>query len=127
MKPRIVLGTALFLALSCLRPSEERASADLEVGQAQQGVLSVNVDDGLAAVRALDDDQLVLWGSAPSYSFELTASVDRQLRVDVQNCLPDAELQVLSGNADVTPLEDSGTPTRKSWRVAMPAGTLRLG
>jgi predicted phosphodiesterase len=127
MKPRIVLGAALFLAFSCLRPSEERASADLEVGQAQQGVLSVHVDEGLAAVRALGDDQLALWGSAPSFRFELTASVDRQLRVDVQNCLPDAELQVLSGDADVTPLDDSDTPTRKSWRVSLPAGAVQLG
>lgn len=126
MKPRIVFGSAVFLALSCLRPTEERVSADLQVGQAEQGVLSVKVDDGLAAVRALEDDHVVLWGSAPSFAWELTASVDRQVRVDVQNCLPDAELELASGDAELTPLEDSGIPTRKSWRVALPAGTVRL-
>lgn len=122
MKPRTLVGAALFLALSCLRPSEERALADLEVGQAEQGVLSISVEDGLAAVRSLGDDELVLWGSAPSFAFELTAQVGRTLRVDVQNCLPDAELAVTDGGAQLTPLEDAGIPTRKSWRVVLPAG-----
>jgi Icc protein len=126
MKPRIALATAVFLALSCLRPTEERVSADLQVGQAEAGVLRVNVDDGLAAVRALEDDHVVLWGSAPSFAWELTASVDRRVRIDIQNCLPDAELHVLTGDAELMPLEDSGIPTRKSWRATLPAGTVRL-
>jgi 3',5'-cyclic-AMP phosphodiesterase len=126
MKPRILLTTALLLALSCLRPTEERVAADLEVGQAEQGVLSIKVDDGLAAVRSLKDDGVVLWGSAPSFAFELTASVARTLRIDVQNCLPDAELQVLSGDAQLTPLDSTGVPTRKGWLVTLPAGSGRL-
>lgn len=126
MKPRLVLVAALLLAPSCLRPSEERAEADLEVGRAAQGALSVQVDDGLAAVRSLDDDALVLWGSAPSFAFELTATDARTLRLDVQNCLPDAELQLASGDAQLVPLEETGIPTRKSWRVTLGSGKARL-
>jgi len=126
MKPRHAFATALFLASSCLRPAEERALADLEVGEAKQGVLEVEVDDGLAAVRLLGDDQLVLWGSAPSFTFELRANVARTVRVDLQNCLPDAELQVATGDAQLIPLEDTGIPTRKSWRAVLPAGSVRM-
>jgi 3',5'-cyclic-AMP phosphodiesterase len=126
MKPRLVLGTALLLALSCLRPSEERVEADREVGRAEQGALRVQVDEGLAAVRSLNDDALVLWGSAPSFAFELTATTERTLRLDVQNCLADAELRVESGDAQLVRLEDTGIPTRKSWRVTLPSGSARL-
>jgi 3',5'-cyclic-AMP phosphodiesterase len=126
MKPRTCLATVLLLAVSCLHPTEERVAADLEVGQAERGVLSIKVDDGLAAVRSLTDDGFVLWGSAPSFALELTASVARDLRIDVQNCLPDAELQVLSGDAQLTPLDSTGVPTRKSWHVTLPAGSARL-
>jgi predicted phosphodiesterase len=123
MKPRIVVATALLLALSCLRPAEERALADLEVGQAEQGALSVQVDEGLAAVRSLTDDSAVLWGSAPSFAFELAATAPRTLQLEVQNCLPDAELQVTDGDAQLTLLEGMDIPTRKRWSVSLPAGS----
>jgi 3',5'-cyclic-AMP phosphodiesterase len=126
MKPRLLLATAVFLVLSCLRPTEERVELDLQVGHAEQGGLTVKVDDGLAAVRSLADDALVLWGSAPGFALELTAGSARELRVEVQNCLPDAELRALSGAADLTPLADTTLPTRKSWRVTLPAGRTRL-
>ena len=126
MKPRLLLGIAVFFVLSCLRPTEERVELDLQVGQAEQGVLSVKVDDGLAAVRSIADDALVLWGSAPGFALELTASSARELRLEVQNCLPDAELRVLHGDAELTPLTDTTLPTRKSWSIALSAGSTRL-
>lgn len=126
MKLRTLIATSLLLGLSCLTPSEERAFADLEVGQAEQGALKVTVSEGLAAVRALTNDGLVLWGSAPGFDFELTATSERTLRLDVQNCLPDAQLQLKSGVAQLTPLADSEIPTRKSWNVTLPAGTAHL-
>lgn len=126
MKPRLLLGTAVFLVLSCLRPTEDRVELDLQVGQAEQGGLSVKVDDGLAAVRSLADDALVLWGSAPGFALELKTSSARELRIEVQNCLTDAELRVVNGSAQLTTLADTTLPTRKSWRVALPAGSTRL-
>jgi len=126
MKQRHAFGVVAFLALSCLRPSEERAELDLEVGQAERAELSVSVDDGLAAVRAFSDEKLVLWGNAPGFQLSLTASSPRVFELDVQNCLPDAQLQVLSGHAELTPLADSGIPTRKGWRVSLGTGSTRL-
>jgi 3',5'-cyclic-AMP phosphodiesterase len=126
MKPRLLLATAVFLVLSCLRPTEERVELDLQVGQAEHGGLSVKVHDGLAAVRSLADDELVLWGSAPGFTLELTASSAQELRLEVRNCLSDAELRLVSGTAELTPLADTTLPTRKSWRVALPTGSTRL-
>ena len=126
MKPRLLFGSVLLLALSCLRPTEERVERDLEVGQATQGALTLKVDDGLAAVRSLDDNALVLWGSAPGFTLALQATTRRELRLEVQNCLPDAELGVLDGEAQLTPLADTTLPTRKSWHVVVPAGSSRF-
>ena len=74
MKPRNSFVLSAFLTLSCLRPTEERVELDLRVGQAETGALSVNVKDGLATVRSLSDNALVLWGSAPSFEVDLIAS-----------------------------------------------------
>jgi 3',5'-cyclic AMP phosphodiesterase CpdA len=126
MKLRSSLPIAAFLALSCLRPTEERAERDLEVGQAEQAGLSVNVTDGLAAVRSLTDDALVLWGNAPSLQLSLTSPQARTLQLEIQNCLPEAELQVEGGDAVISPLEDAGVPTRKRWQLALGPGVARL-
>jgi Icc protein len=126
VKPRHAFVVATFLALSCLRPTEERVELDLEVGQAERASFKVNVREGLAAVRALDDEALVLWGSAPSFEVELSAPAAREVELELQNCLPDAELQVLEGDARVALLGDTGLPTRKRWRLTLPAGSTRL-
>jgi 3',5'-cyclic-AMP phosphodiesterase len=126
MRLRSTLPIAAFLALCCLRPTEERAERDLEVGQAEQSGLSVNVTDGLAAVRSLTDDELVLWGNAPSLQLGLTSPQARTLQLEIQNCLPEAELRIESGDAVLTPLEDAGTPTRKRWQVTLAPGAARL-
>ena len=126
MKPRNSFVLSAFLTLSCLRPTEERVELDLRVGQAETGALSVNVKDGLATVRSLSDNALVLWGSAPSFEFDLKAAGASELEFEVQNCLTDAELQVVSGDAQLTLLEPTSLPTRKRWRLNLPAGTTRL-
>ncbi|HEX2877538.1 MAG TPA: metallophosphoesterase [Polyangiaceae bacterium] len=126
MKPRHAFVVATLLAMSCLRPTEERVELDLEVGQAEHASFEVSVREGLAAVRALDDDALVLWGSAPSFEVDLNAPGARQLELELQNCLADAELLVVSGDAQVEPLADTGLPTRKRWRLTLPAGATRL-
>jgi hypothetical protein len=123
---------ALFLVLSglwvfsCLRPSDDRVERDLEVGQAEIEGTSITVQDGLAAVRSLTDSELVLWGSAPGFRFELVSESARELSVEVQNCLPDAELRVLGDSGSVEALGAPDVPTRKLWRVQAPAGSLTL-
>jgi 3',5'-cyclic AMP phosphodiesterase CpdA len=126
VKPRHAFVVATLLAMSCLRPTEERVELDLEVGQAERASLKVSVREGLAVVRALDDDALVLWGSAPSFDVDLSTPTARQLDLELQNCLSDSELLVASGDARVEPLSDSGLPTRKRWRLTLPAGATRL-
>ena len=66
-----LLGIGL-VALGCERPAKERAERDLEVGHASSSELDVDVVHGLAAVRALDAERVVLWASAPSFELELS-------------------------------------------------------
>jgi 3',5'-cyclic AMP phosphodiesterase CpdA len=114
------------LATSCLNPAEERVELDLQVGRAQHERLDVNVVDGLAAVRSLSSDELVLWGSAPSFELGLTAPTARTLTIEVQNCLTDAELVATSDGAELVALGDAGVHTRKRWQLQLPAGDTRL-
>jgi 3',5'-cyclic-AMP phosphodiesterase len=127
LKKALYLVAAALWAASCLRPSEDRAERDLEVGQAERQALSVSVKDGLAVVRALGDDSLVLWGSAPSFEVTLSAAKARTLTLEIQNCMSDVELDSLSAAAALTPLESDGVATRKRWQVELPAGETRLG
>jgi len=127
MKQRLVFGVAL-LAVCCLRPTEERVERDREVGQATGYQLSIKVEDGLAAVRSLSTPYVTLWGSAPSFRFTLSSLGTTELIVEVQNCLPDAELQVVSGLALITPFEAAAddVPTRKRWHVDVSSGDTQL-
>jgi predicted phosphodiesterase len=119
---------------SCLRPSEDRAERDLTVGQASRAGLRVDVVDGLAAVRALSGSQVVLWGSAPTFELVLQTATARPVELDLQNCLPDAELHVISGSSSVTPLGTSSgpasdtvdSPTRPRFQLQLAAGETRL-
>ncbi len=128
MKQRIALGGVALLALSCLRPTEERVERDREVGQATGDQLSVKVEDGLAAVRSLSIPTLTLWGSAPSFRFTVKSLGTQKLLLEVQNCLPDAELQLVSGRALIEPLDDVDVdvPTRKRWQVDLDSGDTQL-
>lgn len=93
MKARTVdwrawLGWALLAG--CARPGEERTLADRQVGHAASSALSVDVDDGLAAVRALEDGLVSLWANAPRLRLHLTfqAPFPDALRLEVRNCMP---------------------------------------
>jgi len=124
---RIFLGAlGLLLAFSCLHPAEDRVERDLLVGQAERSGLSVTVQDGLAAVRSLTEVELVLWGSAPGFQLELSSSTARELTIEIQNCLPDAELRATGATAVLEPLGDNGVPTRKLWRLQLPAAPVTL-
>lgn len=112
------------LFLSCLRPSDDRVERDREVGQAERAGVSVRVTDGLAVVRSLGENDLVLWGSAPGFQLTLDVPAAREVTIEVQNCLTDAELR--ASNAVIEPLGDTGVPTRKRWRVAAPTGAVEL-
>jgi predicted phosphodiesterase len=119
-----VMGSALSLA--CARPAEERAERDRSVGQARVENLAVHVKDGLAAVRALEASRVVLWGSAPSYEFELTSDAAASVTIELQNCLSDAELVALEPLELTLTEEASSLPTRRSFVVDLPAGASRL-
>ena len=47
----VVLVWSVLLLAGCLRPAEERAEMDREVGHAQAGGATLAVDGGLAVVR----------------------------------------------------------------------------
>lgn len=101
--------------VGCTRPGEERAHRDLEVGHAQIETLGVEVEDGLAVVRALEPDTISLWASAPALALTLrfTAPPPDPLWLEVDNCMPGA---VLDGGA-VPVTESERAAKRCTFRV----------
>jgi predicted phosphodiesterase len=117
---------AALLCLGCARPSQGRAERDLEVGHAELDGVALSVDDGLAAVRTLEAANVVLWGSAPSFSFELEVAQATRLRLEIQNVVRDAELVALSLPAPSIDELGAEAPTRRSFELELPAGTSRF-
>ncbi len=120
-----VLLATMTLALGCERPAKERAERDLEIGHASSAELDVDVAHGLAAVRALEPERVVLWASAPGFELELDAQSARTVRVEVHNCLPDAVLSAIDQDALVTSVAMEPA-TRTAWEVELPEGTSRF-
>jgi Icc-related predicted phosphoesterase len=117
----------LLLALSsaCSRPSEERAVRDLDVGQATSATLDVHVDSGLATLRRFENERLALWSSAPAFELELVVRTPQSLTLEVENCMPNAELTDLGTELSVEE-EATDNPTKKRWQLRLSAGTLRF-
>ncbi len=127
MRLRFVLASCLCsMLVACVRPAEERAERDLEVGEASGSGLGVHVKDGLAAVRALAANRLVLWSSAPGFELSLDAQEPRTISVEIRNVTRTAELVPVEGGPE--PLSSPGgtLPTERRYVIELPAGTSRF-
>ncbi len=83
------------LAMSCLRPSEDHARFDREVGRSELPTTSVVEEDGLAAVRVLSETEATLWAASPVLHLQVRAS--GMFRLTVRNVLSDAVAVLADG------------------------------
>lgn len=74
----------VLLILSCVHVAEPRAERDATVGHAE----GIDVDDGLATIRSIDNEIIHLWANAPA----LQISVRGSHTLRIENVLPDAAL-----------------------------------
>src|SRR5690606_33231239 len=103
----------------CLRAAKDRTERDREVGRASAAGIAVDVDQGHAAVLALEPDRLVLWGSVPAFELRLTREVAsaQPLQLEVRNLMSGAELTRLSGVVVVVAEPERLLETRARWNV----------
>jgi Icc protein len=120
------VALALVAGGCSMRPAEERALKDLEVGRVEASGVAFTVEDGLAVVRQVESGTLTLWGSAPAFHVRAVSSAgaNETWTVVVRNAMPDAELSVMVGDEPqlVDALPQGPLPTVKMWRVRVPAG-----
>ncbi|MEM9068165.1 MAG: metallophosphoesterase [Myxococcota bacterium] len=76
--------------VGCLRPSEDAAKLDDEVGIAASALLQVEETDGLASVRAIDDASVELWAASPVLHLRVIAETEGVRRFTVDNAMPGA-------------------------------------
>ncbi|MBA2544125.1 MAG: metallophosphoesterase [Deltaproteobacteria bacterium] len=117
----------LFVTLlcSCTRPAEGRAEDELAVGKAEIASATVEVKDGLAAIRDLSDGLLDLWCGAPAIQLAFAVPDAGDWTIIARNSLSDSQLIIDGAPFDRTP---DGPPTVATFRVALAAGnhTLRV-
>ena len=111
---------AATLLAACLSAADDRARRDQQIGRATADGLSVSVDEGLAAVRALEVGAVTLWAQAPELAITLIRvdNTPAPLTLTIDNALPDAELHP-EGGVPVPPLPaEPGAPaTRRRFRL----------
>lgn len=118
----LVLGFAL---AACTRPGEQRALAELDIGHASLDGVSVEVADGLAAIRTLDDRKLELWSGAPVLDITLVLDSTRAgaFTIVARNSLPDATLTV---DGTVQLREPGDGPTVATFQLTLGDGAHTL-
>ncbi len=114
-------AVAVVALSACVRPAEDRAALDLDVGEATGAGLGVEIAGGLGHVRALDAGALVVWAQAPELAIALDADAAGTWTLELDNVLADA---VVTG-APAT-LIDQPRRTVQRWELALPAGRTDL-
>jgi Icc-related predicted phosphoesterase len=114
---------AALTLFACLSPGGERAALDGEVGRGEGHGAEITVDDGLAAVRAVEDGTLRLWASAPVLSMRVHFDDDAAEAWDViiDNSLADAALSVTTQGGEAIAVQTlaSEFPTRRHFRFPL--------
>lgn len=121
----MIRSLCILALVACTRPSDQRALQDLDVGVATSGGAAIEVDEGLAAIRAFDDRSATLWAVAPVFSARITvdATATGDWTLVVRNVVADAVLDA----GGQTILREPGTrPTEATFRVQLGAGTHAL-
>jgi len=118
---------SLALLAGCLLPASERVELDRKVGRRDEAGWTVEVEDGLASVRALTTERVELWGQAPV----LALTVAREggplpLRIDVLNCVPGAVLAFSGGTLASTRVDDRPASCRFDL-PSIASETVRIG
>ncbi len=113
---RLLLALAL---AGCVDVADERAARDARIGQVDDEALGVEIEDGLAHVRALEPGALTLWAQAPVLRMRLDVRRGGPWRVTVRNAMADARLCVDGTCHD--PVEQP-IPTEKTWALTLEAG-----
>lgn len=124
---RIRLLACLAFCCQCVSTSDDRAAFDEEVGHAATEEAELIIDEGLAAIRALQPGDVTLWTSAPAWTGRFTTSEPTRWRFVVDNALPDAELGITSNDGDVPVSASTGErATQRAFEADLPAGTVSL-
>ncbi|MEO8702873.1 MAG: metallophosphoesterase [Kofleriaceae bacterium] len=111
------------LITACTTPGDQRARAELDVGHEAFGGTTIDVTEGLAAVRGLGTRTVELWCNAPAIDVTLVAEDAGDWTIVASNSLVDAVLVV--DGATVT-REPGERTTVATFRVALAVGTHQL-
>lgn len=119
---------ALVLA-GCVRPAEERAERDLEIGEATIGTTSVRVSGGLAAIRRGTPGEIELWQSAPAIDihFQRPSDAPSQWTIRIKNTMPDLQARASRAGKSLSLTQSAGSvPTQATVRLQLPVGESML-
>lgn len=114
------------LLVQCLTPAAERAERDAKIGNAETSAYSVQVQNGLAAVRTATPDELELWLSAPVINVELKFVRASAVQLELANMMPSADVRIAEGDVTLEPVSTDRAKARKFLVTPSGAGSVRL-
>ncbi len=124
MNPKLALFASTVALTTCVHVSDERSRRDEQIGKAQTQGMSLEVSDGLAAIRELESGRLHLWAKAPLLEMHahMSSAAPASLTITIDNVLPDAVLEaVTSAGEPLAPMAlDAARPTQKRWTLTLP-------
>lgn len=110
----------LALCAACVRPADERALLDFEVGVGAGDGVEVEVAGGQAAVREVGAAGASLWAQAPVLELRVASTEARAgWLLDVANCMPSAVLSLPDRTVEREP---GSRPARCRFAVDLAAG-----
>jgi 3',5'-cyclic-AMP phosphodiesterase len=122
------LGALAIAGGACLDVADDRARRDQAVGRAETSGIAIEVEEGLACVRALGASEIRLWAQAPAFGLTVSRS-DGALPLAIvgENLLADAVLSTSTGPLPLLPPEAADPPTLRRWRLDTgPPGAVSL-
>jgi 3',5'-cyclic-AMP phosphodiesterase len=117
----VVVASLAGVSGSCLHVAKERAEDDLRVGHARAPEMDVDVEDGLACIRAIRPGELRLRAQAPTFRgrIRVHGGPSAPFRLVVANALADATLEAHDehGRELTVTAEPGDLAKEKRWAI----------
>lgn len=124
----IAVACSGWLLVGCTDVADDRAERDEAVGHYHDAATRVDVEAGLAVIRAASHGGLTLWNSAPTWTASVSVDDSTPFVVEVRNAIPGSLLVVKDARGELlqTRLVESQLPTRRTFAIDGPRSPMQL-
>jgi predicted phosphodiesterase len=117
-----------WLLVGCTDVADDRAERDEFVGHYRDATTRIDVEAGLAVIRAASRGGLKLWSSAPTWTASVAVDDSAPLVIEVRNLIPGSVLVAKDARGELvqTRIVGSPLPTRRTFAIEPPRSPMQL-